>query len=150
MARSTTSTRTSAGPRLPVARASSARRASPARRRARASLRLAGLYLASSLAFPPFGSYLHWRAGIGFHGLSCLIGPVHRNALPILAALALASAALAEAAAHVLAWMRAVVRELRRHRLAGEPPATTVSFPALPVSRPATLRPRPRAPPLFA
>jgi len=125
-------------------------RVAPKLRLRRLCLRFAGLYVASSLAFALFESYLHWRAGIGFHGLSCLIGPVHRNALPILAALALASAALAEAAAHVLAWMRAVVRELRRHRLAGEPPATTVSFPALPVSRPATLRPRPRAPPLFA
>ena len=64
-----------------------------------------------------FESYLHWRAGIGFHGLSCLVGPVHRNAIPLLAALALAAAALAEAAEHLLAWMRAVVRELRRRRL---------------------------------
>ena len=30
---------------------------------------------------------LHWRAGLGFHGLDCLLGPVHRDALPILAAL---------------------------------------------------------------
>ena len=64
-----------------------------------------------------FESYLHWRAGIGFHGLSCLVGPVHRNAIPLLAALALAAAALAEAAEHLLAWARAVVRELRRRRL---------------------------------
>lgn len=125
-------------------------RVPPRLRFRRLALTAAGLYVSGSLAFAMFESYLHWRAGIGFHGLSCLVGPVHRNAIPILAALALASAALAEAAAHVLAWMRAVVRELRRHRLAGEPPATTVSFPALPVSRPATLRPRPRAPPLFA
>ena len=43
-------------------------------------------------AFAMFESYLHWRAGIGFHGLSCLVGPVHRNAIPLLAALALAAA----------------------------------------------------------
>jgi transcriptional regulator of acetoin/glycerol metabolism len=64
-----------------------------------------------------FESYLHWRAGIGFHGLSCLVGPVHRNAIPLLAALSLAAAALAEAADHLLAWARAVVRELLRRRL---------------------------------
>ncbi len=53
------------------------------------------LYAASALGFAMFESYLHWRAGLGFHGLSCLVGPVHRNAIPLLAALALVAAALA-------------------------------------------------------
>ena len=75
------------------------------------------LFAASSFTFAMFESYLHWRAGIGFHGLSCLVGPVHRNAIPLLVALALVAAALVEAGSHVLAWMRAVVRELRRRRL---------------------------------
>ncbi|TML52157.1 MAG: hypothetical protein E6G15_11395 [Actinobacteria bacterium] len=97
-----------------------------------------------------FESYLHWRAGIGFHGLSCLVGPVHRNAIPILGALALAAAALAEAGSHLLAWMRAVVRELLRQRLEAQVPETTPSFPEAPASRPAYLRPRPRGPPLPA
>ena len=92
-------------------------RVAPSLRVRRLGLRAVGLYVASSFAFATFESYLHWRAGIGFHGLSCLIGPVHRNAIPLLAALALAAAALAEAVEHVVAWMRAVVRELRRRRL---------------------------------
>jgi hypothetical protein len=125
-------------------------RVAPQLRVRRLFLRFLALYAASSLAFALFESYLHWRAGIGFHGLACLVGPVHRNALPILAALALLTAALAEAAAHVLAWMRAVVRELRRRRLAGAIPQVVLSFREAPVSRPSLLRARPRAPPLPA
>jgi hypothetical protein len=92
-------------------------RVAPSLRLRRLGLRAVGLYVASSFAFATFESYLHWRAGIGFHGISCLVGPVHRNAIPLLAALALAAAALAEAVEHVVAWMRAVVRELRRRQL---------------------------------
>jgi hypothetical protein len=92
-------------------------RVPPSLRLRRLGLRAAALYVSSSLAFAMFESYLHWRAGIGFHGLSCLVGPVHRNAIPLLAALALAAAALAEAVEHLVAWMRAVMRELRRRRL---------------------------------
>jgi hypothetical protein len=125
-------------------------RLAPRLRLRRLLLRFLVLYAASSLAFALFESYLHWRAGLGFHGLSCLIGPVHRNALPILAAFALVAAALAEAAAHVLDWMRAVVRALRRRRLAGSLPPVVVSFYEAPVSRSALLRARPRAPPLPA
>jgi hypothetical protein len=125
-------------------------RVAPRLRLQRLLLRFLVLYAASSLAFALFESYLHWRAGIGFHGLSCLIGPVHRNALPILAALSLVAAALAEAGAHVLAWMRAVVRALRRRRLAGSLPQVVGSFHEAPVSRPDLLRARPRAPPLPA
>jgi hypothetical protein len=117
--------------------------------------RLAGrtivLTLASSLAFALFESWVHWRAGLGFHGLSCLFGPVHRNALPVLAALALATAALAEAAAHLYAWMRATARALLA-------PVLELARPVVPVAlapsrlSPAPLAPfaRPRAPPLPA
>jgi hypothetical protein len=118
-------------------------RVAPRLRLRRLGLRAVGLYVASSLAFALFESYLHWRAGIGFHGLSCLVGPVHRNAIPLLAALALAAAALAEAVEHVVAWARAVVRELRRRRLA---PTFVVRFapPALlaPALVPGTARSR--------
>jgi hypothetical protein len=96
-------------------------RFAPRLRLGRLGLRAVGLYVAGSLAFATFESYLHWRAGLGFHGLSCLVGPVHRNAIPLLAALALAAAALAEAVEHLVAWTRAVVRELRRRRLAPQP-----------------------------
>ena len=30
-------------------------------------------------------STIHWREGLGWHGLHCLLGPVHRDAIPILA-----------------------------------------------------------------
>ena len=109
------------------------------------------LYAASALGFAMFESYLHWRAGLGFHGLSCLVGPVHRNAIPLLAALALVAAALAEAVLHLIAWMRAAARELLRPRLfllPARPAAGTrlVSSSSTRVPQ----RSRPRAPPLPA
>jgi hypothetical protein len=125
-------------------------RVAPRVRLSRLCVRFVVLFAASSLAFASFESYLHWRAGIGFHGLSCLTGPVHRNALPILAALALLAAALAEAGAHVIAWMRAVVRELCRTRLASSLAPSRASWQRSLSSRPVALRPRPRAPPLPA
>jgi hypothetical protein len=58
-------------------------------------------------------AYLHWRAGLGWHGLHCLVGPVHRNLLPFEAALSLCAAALVAAAQHVLGWMRRTFARLR-------------------------------------
>jgi hypothetical protein len=124
-------------------------RVAPTLRLRRLGLRAVGLYVTSSLAFAMFESYLHWRAGIGFHGLSCLVGPVHRNAIPLLAALALAAAALAEAVEHVLTWMRAVVHELRRRRLAAQPFASFAPLVALVPSLVSVQR-RSRGPPLAA
>lgn len=97
------------------------RRELPRLRLGRLIARAVSLYAASSLSFALLESYLHWRAAIGFHGLSCLIGPVHRNAIPLLAALALVAAALAECAAHLAAWLRAAVRALVHMRLPAEP-----------------------------
>jgi hypothetical protein len=124
-------------------------RVAPKLRLRRLAFRAVALYVASSLAFAVFESYLHWRAGIGFHGLSCLVGPVHRNAIPLLAALALAAAALAEAAEHLLGWMRAVVRELRCRRLVAQP---FVFFAALSSLAPwlVSVQRRSRGPPLAA
>ena len=51
-------------------------------------------------------AYLHWRAGLGWHGLHCLVGPVHRDLLPIEAGLSFVAAALMAAARHIGAWMR--------------------------------------------
>jgi hypothetical protein len=108
-----------------------------------------GLYVAGSLSFALFESYLHWRAGIGFHGLSCLVGPVHRNAIPLLAGLALVAAALMEAARHLLAWMRAAVRELFRPRLfVTRPRAPSGALPVLLAPAPRALEAWPRAPPV--
>jgi hypothetical protein len=70
-----------------------------------------------SLGFALLESYIHWRAGLGFHGLSCLFGPVHRNALPLIVALSILAAGLAEAVQHLHAWARAAVRELLRPRV---------------------------------
>jgi hypothetical protein len=118
----------------------------------RLPLRAVALSIAGSLGFALLESCVHWRAGLGFHGISCLLGPVHRNALPVLAALALLTAALAEAAAHLQAWMRATVRALLRPRVAVASPALATPLPphdrffsASPRSRA-----RPRAPPLPA
>jgi hypothetical protein len=126
------------------------KRVPPTLRLRRVGLRAVLLYAASSLAFALFESYLHWRAGIGFHGLSCLVGPVHRNAIPLLGALALTAAALVEAAAHLLGWMRAVARELVRVRLAASPPRVRTTWSIALLPRTGVRRPRPRAPPVPA
>lgn len=78
--------------------------------------RAAATFTLSALAFTLLESYLHARAGLGWHGLACLFGPVHRDALPILAALAVLASALAAAAEHVLAWMRRTLAALRARR----------------------------------
>ena len=71
------------------------------------------LFTVSSLVFAGLESYVHYRAGLGFHGPRCLVGPVHRDALPLLGALSLVGAAARLAGAHVLAWIRRKVRALR-------------------------------------
>jgi hypothetical protein len=123
----------------------------PEMRLRRLAVRAVGLFATGSVAFAGLESYLHWRAGIGFHGLSCLVGPVHRNAIPLLAALAVTVAALAEAGQHLLAWLRAAVRELLRPRLGSV--HHVLHAPALrarPVRAQVVGLARPRAPPLPA
>jgi hypothetical protein len=70
------------------------------------------LWLVAMPAFAYLESYIHWRQGLGWHGLHCLVGPVHRNAIPVLGALSLVAAALATAVVHVLAWMRRTIARL--------------------------------------
>jgi hypothetical protein len=85
----------------------------PARPRiGRLLARTAALSLASASAFTLLESTLHWRAGLGWHGLSCLTGPVHRDALPILVAFSLVATAAFAAAEHVVAWMRRTLARL--------------------------------------
>jgi hypothetical protein len=126
-------------------------RVPPRLRLRRLALNALALYAASALVFTTFESYVHWRAGIGFHGLSCLVGPVHRNAIPLLAALALVASALAEAVLHLIAWMRAAARELLRPRLFLLPlrPTAGQRLVSLNPSR-VPQRARSRAPPLPA
>ena len=76
------------------------------------AVRAVSLAAASIVGFALLESYLHWRAGLGWHGLHCLTGPVHADALPILVALSLLAAASTTAAEHVLAWMRRVLATL--------------------------------------
>jgi len=75
------------------------------------------LFAAAALLFDGLESYLHWRAGLGFHGLHCLIGPVHRDAVPLLAALSLVASGLVAAATHLIQWMRRTLRGLLQRRV---------------------------------
>jgi hypothetical protein len=75
--------------------------------------RAVALFVATSFSFAMFESWIHWRAGLGWHGLQCLTGPGHRNAIPVLAALSLIAAALGTALEQVLAWMRRTIARLR-------------------------------------
>jgi hypothetical protein len=76
--------------------------------------RALGLWLITMPAFAYLESTIHWREGLGWHGLHCLVGPVHRNAIPILGALSLVTAALAAALEHVIAWMRRTLASIAR------------------------------------
>jgi hypothetical protein len=60
----------------------------------------------TSIAGGFFEAFLHWRAGLGWHGLHCLTGPVHHNLIPIATALSFVTAALIAAGRQVAAWMR--------------------------------------------
>jgi hypothetical protein len=64
------------------------------------------LALTSTLAGGLLEACLHWRAGLGWHGLHCLLGPVHRDLIPFETGLSFVAAAVIAAARHVLAWMR--------------------------------------------
>jgi len=107
------------------------------------------LWLATSFGFALLESHIHERAGLGRHGLHCLLGPAHRNAVPLLAALSLLAAALAAAERHLRAWARRVL-----HRLLARPRVARVRLrystrsddrPSLPLL---DGRPGARAPPL--
>jgi hypothetical protein len=81
----------------------------PVVRPARLAVRAFVLFLTTSLAFAMLESYLHWRAGLGWHGLHCLIGPVHRDAIPLLAGFSLLAVAAYGAIEHLLAWAHRLV-----------------------------------------
>lgn len=71
------------------------------------------LSVGTSVAGGLFEAYLHWRAGLGWHGVQCVFGPVHRDLLPIETSLSFVAAALLAAAEHVSAWMRRTFALLR-------------------------------------
>jgi hypothetical protein len=86
------------------------------------------LSIATSVGGGLLEAYVHWRAGLGWHGLECIVGPVHRDLLPIEAALSLIAAAVIAAAEHVAAWMRRTFALLRALSLPA--PALMSQLPA--------------------
>jgi hypothetical protein len=85
----------------------------PQLRTARTFAVAVALAVVTSVAGGLFEAYLHWRAGLGWHGVECVFGPVHRNLVPIATALSFVAAALLAAARHVGAWMRRTFALLR-------------------------------------
>jgi hypothetical protein len=85
----------------------------PRFRRARTLVFAVALAVITSVAGGLFEAYLHWRAGLGWHGIQCVFGPVHRDFLPIATALSFVAAALLAAAEHVAAWMQRTFALLR-------------------------------------
>jgi hypothetical protein len=106
----------------------------PSLRIAHAVQSAALLFVASSIGFAALESFLHWRAGLGFHGLQCLVGPEHRDALPLLAALSTFAAACEGAVGHLLGWMRRTLELLVAPRVSNAPRAAVLRTPR---SRPA-------------
>jgi hypothetical protein len=72
-----------------------------------------GLSVVTSVGGGLFEAYLHWRAGIGWHGVQCVFGPVHRDLVPIATSLSFVATALLAAAEHVGAWIRRTFALLR-------------------------------------
>jgi hypothetical protein len=105
------------------------------------------LWLITMPAFAYLESTIHWREGLGWHGLHCLVGPVHRNAIPILGALSLVAAALAAALEHVFAWMRRTLARIaapRRIAVSVARPAASEFLPLLAFATPLGARGPPR------
>ena len=74
--------------------------------------RAVALFFTASFAFAMLESTIHWSEGLGWHGLRCLVGPVHRDAIPILAALSLLAVAVHGAVEHLLVWARRLFAQL--------------------------------------
>lgn len=110
------------------------------------------LFAAASLVFAAVESYVHWRAGLGVHGLQCLLGPQHRDALPLLGALSVVAAACHGALAHLLGWMRETLALLvSAPRVAGRRTLVVRPPSSAPAGRPFLPGPHdPRGPPSFA
>ena len=72
-------------------------------------VRACAVALAASLVFATIETSIHVHDGLGFHGLHCLTGPVHENALPLIGALSLIASALVQAVRHAYAFGKRVV-----------------------------------------
>jgi hypothetical protein len=113
----------------------------------RMAQRFVVLTLATSVTFALFESYLHWRAGLGWHGLRCLYGPVHRDAVPLLAALSAVAVAIVAAVEHVVAWARRTIARLRTRSPRGRPSVVAPPRAAPPRLRRRSTTRAPRGPP---
>jgi hypothetical protein len=94
-------------------------------------VRALAIGVVSSIVFTVVEVGIHMHEGLGFHGVHCIVGPVHENALPLIAALALVAAAVVEAVRHAYAFGRRIAeaRPLRR-RVPGAPRTHALfSFP---------------------
>jgi hypothetical protein len=124
----------------------------PLLRPGRILLHAFALWVVTASAAGLLEAYVHWRAGLGWHGLHCLVGPVHRDLLPIVGALSLVAAAAIAAGAHALAWMRRTFALLRA-RPVRVVVAPTISAPVefqVPRERFRAARAGARAPPSVA
>jgi hypothetical protein len=110
------------------------------------------LALVTTIAGGFLEAYVHWRAGLGWHGLDCIAGPVHRNLVPIDGALSLVAAALLAAAEHVGRWMGRTFAALREipPRLRVRSGAAPLPLRDVPRFSPRIASGGPRAPPAFA
>lgn len=104
-------------------------------------------FAAASLSFALVESTIHWRAGLGWHGLHCLFGPVHRDAIPILAAFSLLTVAVHGAIELLLAWARRLVAQLAARVPRLRAPVPRVSRAGLVRSRHSGSGVFPRGPP---
>lgn len=86
--------------------------------------RVTVLFLTTSFAFAMLESTIHWREGLGWHGLHCLTGPVHRDAIPVLAALSLIAVAVHGAIEHLLEWTRRLFAQLEATLIPSQLPAS--------------------------
>jgi hypothetical protein len=94
-------------------RAALAREQAPRLRWGLVAARAAVLFVLGGVVFTGVETLLHLQAGLGFHGWHCLLGPMHRDALPFLAAFAAAASLVVAAIERIVAWARRIVRALR-------------------------------------
>lgn len=102
------------------------------------ALALAGaLSVVTCLAGGLLEAFIHWRSGLGWHGLHCIFGPVHRDLLPIETGLSFIAAAVLAASRHVITWMRRTFARLAvdlpriSRGVAVHPPVSVLLRPAL-------------------
>jgi hypothetical protein len=124
--------------------------APPRLRLTRLVARALALWLVTMPVFALLESYIHWRQGLGWHGLHCLTGPVHRDAIPVLGALSLVAAALASALEHVVEWMRRTLARIATRAPAARIEAVRPAWSGLALGRTVARPLGARAPPTLS